>query len=265
MRLVKIFVVAVVVLAATSCGNNAADGADGIAPRGKMNIKMTQGMVDSVSYLFGVNSAWMALAQGFCDDISELNMDELIKGFEDCMAAGQPKPSSKPYMFEPDTVWAKTFKVNPYDMNDIFNSYLQKRYAQIADQVKAEGEAYLAEVAKMEGVSTTESGLSYVINSEGEGDNVVTGDTAVVNYKGTLMDGTQFDANDSTAFVTASGRLIAGFAEGLTLLNKGARATFYIPGDLAYGMLPPQGSPIRPNELLIFEVEVLDILKPNGD
>jgi FKBP-type peptidyl-prolyl cis-trans isomerase len=81
----------------------------------------------------------------------------------------------------------------------------------------------------------------------------------LVNYKGTLLDGTQFDANDSIQF--AANRVIKGWTEGLGLLGKGGKATLYIPSKLGYGPRAPYGSPIEPNSILIFEVEVLDIVK----
>ena len=89
---------------------------------------------------------------------------------------------------------------------------------------------------------------------------VASEDRVVVNYKGTLLDGTEFDANDSTEF--AVNRVISGWTEGLTYMNKGAKATLYIPGDLAYGANAPRGSVIEPNSTLVFEVEVLEVIKP---
>ena len=105
----------------------------------------------------------------------------------------------------------------------------------------------------------TESGLQYVMHSAGAGEKVGPDDIAVVNYRGTLIDGTEFDANDGVEFSPA--RLIEGMAEGLELLAKGGKATFYIPADLAYGENAPRGSVIKPNSVVVFEVEVVDIIR----
>ena len=85
-------------------------------------------------------------------------------------------------------------------------------------------------------------------------------DRVVVNYKGTLIDGTEFDANDGIEF--GASQVIPGWTEGLGLLGKGGKATLYIPSNLAYGERAPRGSKIEPNSALIFEVEVVDIIKP---
>jgi FKBP-type peptidyl-prolyl cis-trans isomerase len=122
------------------------------------------------------------------------------------------------------------------------------------------GAKFLAENAKKEGVKVTESGLQYVLHAEGEGEKVMPQDRVVVNYKGTLIDGTEFDANDGIEFGVS--QVIPGWTEGLGLLGKGGKATFYIPSNLAYGERPPRGSNILPNSTLIFEVEVLDIIRP---
>ena len=122
------------------------------------------------------------------------------------------------------------------------------------------GKKFLAENAKKAGVQVTESGLQYILHAEGEGDKVQPEDKVLVNYKGTLIDGTEFDANDSTEFV--ANQVIKGWTEGLGLLGKGGKATLYIPGELAYGKNAPRGSVIEPNSTLLFEVEVIDIIKP---
>jgi FKBP-type peptidyl-prolyl cis-trans isomerase len=212
----------------------------------------TESTVDSVSYLLGVNYGIMFTGKGFFDNMDQVNMDELKKGIEDAFAAGQPEQSN-PYMQSVDSVWMKKFRISPYDMNKIFNTYVGARQAQM-------GAKFLAENAKKEGVKVTESGLQYVLHAEGEGEKVMPQDRVVVNYKGTLIDGTEFDANDGIEFGVS--QVIPGWTEGLGLLGKGGKATLYIPSNLAYGERPPRGSNIMPNSTLIFEVEVLDIIRP---
>lgn len=142
-------------------------------------------------------------------------------------------------------------------MNNIINDYLTARHAYLSKLNEKIGELYLAANKDEKGVQVTESGLQYVIHQEGEGDLIKPEDTVVVNYKGTLIDGTEFDANESTEF--AVNRVIPGWTEGLTLMNKGTKATLFVPADLAYGQNAPRGSVIEPNSVLIFEVEILDV------
>lgn len=218
-------------------------------------LQVSQIQIDSISYLLGANLGLMADGNGFFDNMDQINMDELKKGIEDAFAAGQP---SNPYM--QDTVWAKKFKISPYDMKKIFNTYFGARQAYKAKFNEKMGEKFLAANAKKSGVKVTESGLQYVLHAEGEGEKVMPEDRVVVNYKGTLIDGTEFDANDGIEF--GASQVIPGWTEGLGLLGKGGKATLYIPSNLAYGERAPYGSKIQSNSTLIFEVEVVDIIKP---
>lgn len=125
----------------------------------------------------------------------------------------------------------------------------------------ATGKKFLEENAKKEGIKTTDSGLQYKVVKEGKGAKPAETDTVKVHYKGTLIDGTEFDSsysrNEPAEFPV--NRVIKGWIEGLQLMPVGSKYMFYIPSDLAYG---PQGRPsIPPNSVLIFEVELLDIVK----
>ncbi|MEM9672412.1 MAG: FKBP-type peptidyl-prolyl cis-trans isomerase [Bacteroidota bacterium] len=108
---------------------------------------------------------------------------------------------------------------------------------------------------------TTDSGLRYVIEEEGSGVQPSAGDSVFVHYRGKLLDGTPFDASydRGTPFGFVLGRqaVIAGWDEGIALLNKGAKATLYIPSPLAYG--PQSMGPIAANSILIFDVELVDV------
>ena len=130
---------------------------------------------------------------------------------------------------------------------------------------KADGEAFLAENAKQEGVTVLESGLQYKVIAEGD---VSAGqpsadDNVVVHYAGTLMDGTEFDSSYQRGEPAEFGvsQVISGWTEALQLMNKGAKWQLFIPSDLAYG---ERGSRTIPaNSVLLFDVELLDI-KPQG-
>ena len=216
--------------------------------------------MDSVSYLLGVNYGMMLKGQGFYDSVEDVNMSELKKGMEDAFAAGQPEQGPNPYVRHVDSVWAAKFKVSPYEMNDIINAYLGARHEYKAKLNDVVGKAFLAENAKANGVKVTESGLQYILHVEGEGAKVMPEDEVIVNYKGTLIDGTEFDANDGIEF--KANQVIKGWTEGLGLMGKGGKATLFIPAELAYGANAPRGSVIEPNSTLIFEVEVVDIIVP---
>ena len=221
-------------------------------------LEPSKATMDTVSYLLGVYYGSIAQGNGFFDDVNDINMDELKKGISDLYKNGMP---SNPYAM--DEAWAKKFKVSPYDQNRIFNEYLANRREYKLTFNKKLGEKFLEDNKSNKEVQVTESGLQYVLHAEGEGDKVMPEDRVLVNYKGTLIDGTEFDANDSTEFF--ANQVIKGWTEGLGLLGKGGKATLYIPSELAYGENAPRGSVIEPNSTLLFEVEVRDIVKPEAE
>lgn len=135
---------------------------------------------------------------------------------------------------------------------------MMKKLEEKAKQNKADGEKFLAENAKKEGVKTTESGLQYKVIREGAGESPKATDTVVVNYEGKLIDGKVFDSSyergEPISFPL--NQVIPGWTEGLQLMKPGAEYELYIPSDLAYG---EAGNPeIEPNSVLIFKVELLD-------
>lgn len=141
----------------------------------------------------------------------------------------------------------------------------EKQQAKIAAEAEAslaEGAKYLEENAKKEGVQVTESGIQYVVLSEGNGDKPAATDTVKVHYKGTFLNGETFDSsydrNEPAVFPL--NRVIKGWTEGVQLMPVGSKYKFTIPSDLAYG---PNGNPPRipGNSVLEFEIELLEIQK----
>ena len=136
---------------------------------------------------------------------------------------------------------------------------LESRYG----ENKAAGEAFLTENAKKEGVVTTESGLQYKVIKEGKGEVPTATSTVKVNYKGTLIDGTEFDSsykrNEPTTF--RANQVIKGWTEALTMMPVGSKWELYIPQELAYGARETGGQ-IKPFSTLIFEVELLEVVQP---
>ena len=137
------------------------------------------------------------------------------------------------------------------------------------NKVKAEAEKnktsaldFLQKNKTAPGVQTTATGLQYKTISEGDGPRPKDGDIVVVNYKGTLIDGSEFDSSykrNTPAEFPVNG-VIPGWTEGLKLMKKGGKAIFYVPPELGYGDRPRQQIP--GNAVLIFEVELLDVKSP---
>ena len=128
---------------------------------------------------------------------------------------------------------------------------------------KAAGEKFLAENKTKEGVVTTESGLQYKIIKAGMGEIPTKSSTVKVHYKGTLIDGTEFDSSYSRNAPTSfrADQVIAGWTEALTMMPVGSKWELYIPQELAYGSRTQAQGKIKPFSALVFEVELLEIVK----
>jgi FKBP-type peptidyl-prolyl cis-trans isomerase len=130
----------------------------------------------------------------------------------------------------------------------------------MSDIALAKGEKFLADNASKEGVTTTASGLQYKVLTAGEGKSPKATDTVLVHYRGTLINGTEFDSSYARRepIEFPLNRVIAGWTEGVQLMQEGAKYQFFIPSKLAYGSRGA-GRDIGPNEALIFEVELLKV------
>jgi FKBP-type peptidyl-prolyl cis-trans isomerase FkpA len=140
----------------------------------------------------------------------------------------------------------------------------QQAIAEVDSQASlAEGQKFLEENAKKEGVQVTESGIQYVVMIAADGEKPQATDTVTVHYKGTFLNGETFDSsyerNEPAVFPL--NRVISGWTEGVQLMSVGSKFKFTIPSDLAYG---PNGNPPRipGNTVLEFEIELLEIQKP---
>ena len=116
---------------------------------------------------------------------------------------------------------------------------------------------FLEENAQKEDITVTDSGLQYRIIEEGSGARPNAQSDVIVNYVGSLTDGTIFDSGSSVRFPV--GGVIPGFGEGVRLMNVGSTYELFLPAPLAYGDFPPPNSDICPGQVLIFEVELLDV------
>lgn len=144
----------------------------------------------------------------------------------------------------------------------LINDYLQELQDKAEKAARAEGEQFLAENGKKENVKTTASGLQYVVEKEGTGAQPTAEDEVTVHYTGKLLNGQVFDSsvNRGESATFPLNRVIPGWTEGVQLMKEGAKYTFFIPSDLAYG---PQGVPgaIPPHSTLIFDVELIKVNK----
>ena len=144
----------------------------------------------------------------------------------------------------------------------LINEYLQNLEEEMTKAAREAGEKFLEEKKKNEGVKVTASGLQYVVEKEGEGAQPTATDEVTVHYTGKLLNGQVFDSSvqrgEPATFPL--NRVIPGWTEGVQLMKEGAKYTFFIPSDLAYG---PQGIPnaIPPHSTLIFEVELIKVIK----
>ncbi|MGE5809723.1 MAG: FKBP-type peptidyl-prolyl cis-trans isomerase [Nitrospirota bacterium] len=141
---------------------------------------------------------------------------------------------------------------------DVQTKQQEKMKAQ-AEKNKKDGEAFLAENKKKEGVKTLPSGLQYKVITEGKGASPKATDTVTVHYKGTLTDGTEFDSSykrNAPATFPVNG-VIKGWTEALQLMKEGSKWQLFIPANLAYGESGRPGIP--PNSVLIFDVELLKV------
>ena len=197
-----------------------------------------------LSYSLGVNVATGVKAQG----VESIDSDAIAKSFKD--------------VFE-----GNNLEVTEAESLQFLQTYFKELQGkkQLADAEKAkalaeEGVAYLAENAKKEGVTTTESGLQYEVLTSGDGASPSAEDSVTVHYTGTLIDGTVFDSSVERGEPATFGvsQVIPGWTEALQLMSVGDKLRLVIPSELAYG---PRGSgaKIGPNSILVFEVELIKI------
>ena len=160
-----------------------------------------------------------------------------------------------------DTFAKKELKYTPEQANEVIQGFLNSQNEVKFGANKELGETFLAENAKRDEVSVTESGLQFEVMAAGEGDKPAATSNVTVHYHGTLTNGTVFDSSIERAEPATFGvnQVIPGWTEALQLMPKGSKYRLYIPQNLAYGATPHPGGPIEPYMALIFDVELLEI------
>lgn len=208
-------------------------------------INNTSSEAEKIGYSFGY-----LMGRSNADTLKDLDLDAFSQGLKTA-AAGQKSSLSDEEMTQVLTQYKR--------QSDAKELIVLKQKAE--ENAKA-GKAFLQENAKKPGVKTTKSGLQYLVLKEGKGKSPSANSNVRVHYEGRLIDGTVFDSSiarqQPVDFRTT--QMITGWTEGLQLMKVGAKYRFFIPADLAYGQIG-SGDIIEPNSTLIFDIELLEIIK----
>jgi FKBP-type peptidyl-prolyl cis-trans isomerase FklB len=242
MKLVKKLAVVAVTVSLFSCGNQAQD------------VKILETELDSVSYAVG-----LSMSGQLKSNFSEVNKAILAQGIRNGLDS-------------------TNLLIDAKDMQEVLSGYFKKKQqaqmeerqaaaskaaeAKFGENKKA-GEDFLEANKSKKGVQTTESGIQYIVLKEGSGEKPAGPMTKVkVHYHGTNIEGNIFDSSVDRGTPATFGlnQVIKGWTEGVQLMNEGAKYKFFIPQELAYGA-QQKGENIKPFSTLIFEIELLEVLK----
>ncbi len=196
-----------------------------------------------------------AIGLGFGKNLKEQDIkcdsNLLMQGIRDALGGAEPKLTEA------------QIESTMEEFRTVFITQQQTKAKEAAEKNLQEGQAFLAANKAKPGVKSTASGLQYQILQEGQGNPPKATDTVKVHYKGTLLDGTEFDSsykrNEPATFPL--NQVIKGWTEGLQLARPGSKLRLFIPSELAYGENGPPGSGIGPNSVLVFDIELLEIMK----
>ena len=242
MKLVKKLAVVAITVSMFSCGNQVQD------------VKILETELDSVSYAVG-----LSMSGQLKSNFSEVNKSILSQGIRNGLDS-------------------TNLLIDAKDMQEVLSGYFKKKQqAQMEEQQaaaskaaeakfgenKKAGEDFLEANKSKKGVKTTESGIQYIVLKEGSGEKPAGPITKVkVHYHGTNIEGNIFDSSVDRGTPATFGlnQVIKGWTEGVQLMNEGAKYKFFIPQELAYGA-QQKGENIKPFSTLIFEIELLEVLK----
>ena len=239
-KITLVFTVAAALLIMSSCNQKS-----GSSLTSSNKIKL-ENELDSVSYALGSNVAASIKQSG----AKEINNEIFAQAFANTMADEE-------------------ILIDPNQGNQILQAYFQRLGQQQMEEMQASsgenlkaGQDFLAKNKSEAGVKETASGLQYQVIKEANGAKPSATDKVKVHYHGTLIDGTVFDSSVDRGEPAEFGlnQVIKGWTEGIQLMTVGSKFKFFIPSELAYGPNPRAGGPIGPNMVLIFDVELLEVL-----
>lgn len=195
--------------------------------------------MDKISYALGLSLGNNLLSSG----IKSLNIEKLARGIQDVLEQKKPE-------------------ITYQEAQELIDEYFRKLQEQSSEKTISEGKAFLESNGKRPEVITLKSGLQYEIINKGNDNQPKASDKVRVHYHGTLIDGTVFDSSVRRGEPATFGvtQVISGWVEALQLMPVGSKWKLYIPSNLAYGA-QGAGQHIGPHTTLIFEVELLDIVK----
>ena len=193
--------------------------------------------MDKLSYALGMSMASNLMNSG----LKQIDVESFVKAFTEIMNDTTPSMSLQ-------------------EANQVIQSYFGKMQDEMLENNLKEGEAFLEENRKKEGVVTLASGLQYEVLKEGDGVKPKATDKVRCHYHGTLLNGQVFDSSLQRGQPAVFGvnQVIKGWVEALQLMSVGSKWRLYVPSDLAYGT-QGAGNSIEPNSALIFDVELLGI------
>jgi FKBP-type peptidyl-prolyl cis-trans isomerase FklB len=215
----------------------------------EQNVTALTSTKEKASYAIGMNWGTGLHRQGI-----DVDSAALVQGMKDALSGG------KTLLTEEEA------RAALMQLQSEMQAKQQAKAAQEGDANKKEGDTFLAANKSKEGVVTLPSGLQYKILTPGTGPKPAASDSVVCNYKGTLINGTEFDSSykrGEPATFPVTG-VIKGWTEALQLMPVGSKWQLVIPSDLAYGPRGTPGGPIGPNATLVFEVELVSIKDKNA-
>jgi FKBP-type peptidyl-prolyl cis-trans isomerase FklB len=236
----KFYVLALILLLAGACQKGGNDASGKTLKKEDLNSQKKK-----VSYAIGLD-----IGQNFKARAMDIDMEVLAQGLRDSQKTDKPLLGTEEIQ-----------KVMAQFQQDMMKAEQQKRMSQ-GQGNKAKEEAFLKENAQKPGIKVTASGLQYKVITPGNGPLPKESDTVKVHYRGTLLDGSEFDSSykrNQPAVFPLKG-VIKGWTEALQLMKVGSKYQIFLPSNLAYGE-QGAGQVIGPNATLIFEVELLGIEK----
>ena len=241
MKVIKILGVSILFVVAISCNNGQA-----------VTKKELKTEVDTVSYALGLN-----MANQLKINFKDVDGDLFIQGYKNGIDSTNLLLDSSKLTGILNAFFQKKRQEEQKRVQEGVLKRAEEKYGDI----KAAGIKFLEENKSKEDVKVTDSGLQYIVMRKGNGKKPTATSKVKVHYKGTFIDGTQFESSYDTkkpVEFRVNG-VIKGWTEGLQLMSEGAKYKFFIPQELAYGAFPRKG-PIKPFSALVFEIELLKVL-----